>query len=128
VKISREIFPKQPSLFITKPNQEDYNMKTTLTTLAIIALTASLSWGGTCSDGGCVDRSPQQPVEQSVTGSASQVEQPAPKGRARSMNLDDFAPDGRAVEKDCDRADCREPGTPQVEPRSQEKKCEGAGC
>jgi len=86
-----------------------------------MALTASLSWGGGCGDENCTGRSPQQPGEQSVTGSAPQVEQSAPKGRARSMNLDDFAPDGRAVEKGCDPADCREPGKPEVEPRSQEK-------
>ncbi|HIJ97027.1 MAG TPA: hypothetical protein HPP94_15085 [Desulfuromonadales bacterium] len=102
-------------------------MKTALTTLVIIALTTSLSYG--CGGAGCNDRSPQQPEEQSVTGATPQLEQAAPKGKARSMSLEDFAPDGRAAEKDCSsEQSCREIGKPQVEPRSQEKKCSNGNC
>ncbi|HIJ97015.1 MAG TPA: hypothetical protein HPP94_15025 [Desulfuromonadales bacterium] len=101
--------------------------KMILITVAIFVLTAQLAWSG-CDTQGCSEARPEQSEEQSVTGTTPQSEQAKPKGKARSMNLDDFATPGRAAEKDCEGSACREPGKPQVEPRSQEKKCSNANC
>lgn|GEM_PF-1086386 len=101
--------------------------KMILMTVSILALAASLAWGG-CDDQGCSNHNPQLPEEQSTTGTAPQTEQVKPKGKARNMNLDDFSTPSRAAEKDCESANCHEPGKPQLEPRSQEKKGQEDGC
>jgi hypothetical protein len=99
--------------------------KIILTAVAICTMTVTTTWAEP--DG---NHNPQQPEEQSVTGTTPQTtEQTAPKGRSRGASIDDFVTPGRAVEKDCSAGDnCREPGKPQPEPRAPEKKCASPNC
>jgi hypothetical protein len=120
------VIPPSISLSVTNFGGECMK-KIILTVVAILSLAAPLAYAGGsgCEDSSC--REAGQSENQSLTGTTPELQQ-QPKGRARDASVDDFVTPGRAVEKDCDRDNCRESGKPQPEMRVPEKKCGTPNC
>jgi hypothetical protein len=97
--------------------------RTILLTFTVLALAAPLAWGN-CEDSSCQN---SQHSEQSPTGTAPET-QPGAKGTPRGFSMDDVVVGERPLEKDCDRADCRDVGKPQPDQRAPEKKGGTGSC